>query len=101
MSNMRDRVLPASQRWDLGHLRDHLDLLHGDRASKVSAFWTMLTLSGVIAVAGVLGDSTATVIGAMIVAPLGVPITGIVRGDGGLVARSGRSWQAASISWSG
>jgi uncharacterized hydrophobic protein (TIGR00271 family) len=93
MSTMRDRILPASQRWDLGHLRDHLDLLHGDRASKVSAFWTMLTLSGVIAVAGVLGNSTATVIGAMIIAPLGVPIMGvalgIVRGSGGLVARSG------------
>jgi uncharacterized hydrophobic protein (TIGR00271 family) len=93
MSKMRERILPASQRWDLGHLRDHLDLLHGDRASKVSAFWTMLTLSGVIAVAGVLGNSTATVIGAMIIAPLGVPIMGIalgiVRGSGGLVARSG------------
>ena len=93
MSKMRDRILPASQRWDLGQLRDHLDLLHGDRASKVSAFWTMLTLSGVIAVAGVLGNSTATVIGAMIIAPLGVPIMGIalgiVRGDGRLVARSG------------
>lgn len=93
MSTLRDRVLPASQRWDLGHLRDHLDLVSGDRASKVSAFWTMLTLSGVIAVAGVLGNSTATVIGAMIIAPLGVPIMGIalgiVRGDGGLVGRSG------------
>jgi uncharacterized hydrophobic protein (TIGR00271 family) len=93
MGKMRDRVLPASQRWDLGHLRDHLDLLHGDRDSKVSAFWTMLTLSGVIAVAGVLGNSTATVIGAMIIAPLGVPIMGIalgvVRGEGRLVARAG------------
>ena len=93
MSSVRDRVLPASQRWDLEDLSDHLDLLQGDRASKVSAFWTMLTLSGVIAVAGVLGDSTATVIGAMIIAPLGVPIMGIalgiVRGSGGLVARSG------------
>jgi uncharacterized hydrophobic protein (TIGR00271 family) len=93
MSTVWRRVLPASQRWDLVDLRDHLDLLQGDRASKVSAFWTMLTLSGVIAVAGVLGDSTATVIGAMIIAPLGVPIMGvalgIVRGEGGLVARSG------------
>jgi uncharacterized hydrophobic protein (TIGR00271 family) len=93
MSTARDRILPESQRWDLGHLSDHLDLLHGDRASKVSAFWTMLTLSAVIAVAGVLGNSTATVIGAMIIAPLGVPIMGIalgiVRGEGVLVARSG------------
>jgi len=45
MSSVQGRVLPASQRWDLVHLRDHLDLLHGDRDSKVSAFWTMLTLS--------------------------------------------------------
>ncbi|MEO8518685.1 MAG: TIGR00341 family protein [Dermatophilaceae bacterium] len=92
MSSIREIVLPPSQRWDLGHLRDHLDLLHGDRAPKVSAFWTMLTLSAVIAVAGVLGNSTATVIGAMIIAPLGVPIMGIalgiVRGDGRVVGRS-------------
>jgi uncharacterized hydrophobic protein (TIGR00271 family) len=40
----------------------------------------MLTLSGVIAIAGVLTDSTATVIGAMIIAPLGTPILGIAWG---------------------
>lgn len=37
----------------------------------------MLALSAVIAVAGVVGDSTATVIGAMIVAPLSTPILGV------------------------
>ena len=40
----------------------------------------MLTLAGMIAIAGVLTDSTATVIGAMIIAPLGTPILGIALG---------------------
>ncbi len=52
----------------------------------------MLVLSSVIAVSGVVGDSTATVIGAMIVAPLSVPILGIAlgiaTGRGSLIARS-------------
>ena len=40
----------------------------------------MLALSAVIATAGVLADSTATVIGAMIIAPLSTPIMGIALG---------------------
>ncbi|MCH9815258.1 MAG: TIGR00341 family protein [Actinomycetia bacterium] len=44
--------------------------------SKLSRFWILLLLSGVIASAGVVSDSTATVIGAMIVAPLMTPIIG-------------------------
>jgi uncharacterized hydrophobic protein (TIGR00271 family) len=40
----------------------------------------MLVLSAVIATAGVLADSTATVIGAMIIAPLSTPIMGIALG---------------------
>lgn len=52
----------------------------------------MLTLAGLIAIAGVLTDSTATVIGAMIIAPLGTPILGIglgiVTGHLSLVIRS-------------
>ncbi len=43
---------------------------------KYSAFWMLLGLAGVIATAGVVADSTATVIGAMIVAPLMTPILG-------------------------
>lgn len=46
------------------------------RRRVLSAFWTLLLLSAVIASAGVIGDSTATVIGAMIVAPLMRPILG-------------------------
>ncbi|MRG58920.1 DUF389 domain-containing protein [Agromyces sp. CFH 90414] len=43
-----------------------------------SRFWILLGLASVIAAAGVVGDSTATVIGAMIVAPLMTPILGVV-----------------------
>lgn len=44
----------------------------------LSRFWLLLCLASVIAAAGVVGDSTATVIGAMIVAPLMTPILGVV-----------------------
>ena len=40
----------------------------------------MLVLAGVIATAGVIGNSTATVIGAMIIAPLATPIMGMAFG---------------------
>ncbi len=46
------------------------------KRDKRSQFWILLSLAGVIATAGVVNDSTATVIGAMIVAPLMTPILG-------------------------
>ncbi len=49
-----------------------------DVGRKLSRYWLLLLLAGVIAAAGVVADSTATVIGAMIVAPLMVPILGSV-----------------------
>jgi uncharacterized hydrophobic protein (TIGR00271 family) len=58
-------------------IQDAVDLFHGDIGAKQSRFWLLLVLSAVIATAGVLGDSTATVIGAMIVAPLATPIYGV------------------------
>lgn len=78
--SLRQKMLPPSQRRTLEELTAELDLRHGDRAAKLSSFWTMLTLSGVIASAGILNDSTATVIGAMIIAPLSTPIMGIAMG---------------------
>ncbi|WP_068024969.1 DUF389 domain-containing protein [Nocardia mexicana] len=85
-------LLPDSQRRSLDELTDRLDLSVGDSSAKRSAFWIMLVLSAVIAISGVAGDSTATVIGAMIVAPLSVPILGIglgiATGRGRLVGRS-------------
>ncbi|HEY4266559.1 MAG TPA: DUF389 domain-containing protein [Galbitalea sp.] len=47
-----------------------------DRPQRLSRFWILLVLAAVIASAGVVGDSTATVIGAMIVAPMMLPIQG-------------------------
>ncbi|MET8969641.1 DUF389 domain-containing protein [Streptomyces hydrogenans] len=62
----------------------------GSRSS--SRFWVLLVLASVIASAGVVGDSTATVIGAMIVAPLMTPILGtalaLVLADRSHVVRS-------------
>lgn len=49
----------------------------GDRRAKASAFWMLLACSSIIAAAGVLSNSTAVVIGAMVIAPLGTPIYGI------------------------
>ncbi|MBC9719349.1 TIGR00341 family protein [Streptomyces sp. TRM66268-LWL] len=46
------------------------------RSPSSTRFWALLVLASVIAGAGVIGDSTATVIGAMIVAPLMTPILG-------------------------
>ncbi|MEU1005974.1 DUF389 domain-containing protein [Streptomyces tibetensis] len=80
-SGVRALVLPVSQRRSLEELGEDLDLSSGDTRSKRSAFWTMLTLSSVIAACGVLTDSTATVIGAMIIAPLSTPIMGIALGS--------------------
>jgi uncharacterized hydrophobic protein (TIGR00271 family) len=59
-------------------MRDQL-LFDGPNAGrKLSAFWVLLVLAGMIASAGIASDSTATVIGAMIVAPLMTPIVGTV-----------------------
>lgn len=80
VNELRTIVLPANQRRTLEELTEDLDLRQGDTRAKQSAFWTMLTLAGVIATAGVLADSTATVIGAMIIAPLSTPIMGIALG---------------------
>ncbi|MFC8899494.1 TIGR00341 family protein [Streptomyces cinereoruber] len=64
---------------DAGAARRMADALFIERAwrSRSSTrFWVLLVLAAVIASAGVVGDSTATVIGAMIVAPLMTPILG-------------------------
>ncbi|WP_433221235.1 TIGR00341 family protein [Dactylosporangium sp. CS-047395] len=73
-------LLPAAQRRTMAELADEVDLDRGERAAKRSAFWSMLTLAAVIAAAGILADSTATVIGAMIIAPLSRPIMGMALG---------------------
>ena len=63
---------------DLKRMRDQLFFEGDEHNRRLSRFWLLLPLSAVIASAGVVSDSTATVIGAMIVAPLMTPILGIV-----------------------
>jgi uncharacterized membrane protein len=63
---------------DIKRMRDQLFFDGPHRRVRLSRFWLLLLLAAVIASAGVVSDSTATVIGAMIVAPLMTPILGIV-----------------------
>jgi len=67
----------AGTRRTLPELQDELFLDIGDVSRKLSKFWILLMLAATIATSGILTDSTATVIGAMIVAPLGTPIMGM------------------------
>ena len=63
---------------DISRMRDQLFFEGPEHGRRLGRFWLLLPLSAVIASAGVVSDSTATVIGAMIVAPLMTPILGIV-----------------------
>ena len=58
------------------HIRDAVFFEGPDVRQRLSRFWILITLASIIAAAGVAADSTATVIGAMIVAPLMTPILG-------------------------
>src|ERR1700734_21348 len=82
----------AGPRRTLPELQDELFLDVGDASRKLSRFWVLLALAATIATAGILTESTATVIGAMIVAPHGTPIMGIglavVIGDARRLTRS-------------
>jgi uncharacterized membrane protein len=84
--------VPSIADSDIARMREKLFFEGDDRARRLSAFWTLLLLAAAIASAGVASDSTATVIGAMIVAPLMTPILGIVLsvtiGDGRNLATS-------------
>jgi uncharacterized hydrophobic protein (TIGR00271 family) len=77
---------------DVARMRAQLLFDGPDARRKLSRFWTLLVLAAVIASAGIVSDSTATVIGAMIVAPLMTPILGsvlsIATGDGRNLVRS-------------
>jgi uncharacterized hydrophobic protein (TIGR00271 family) len=82
---------------DLGPLRREevaatLYFEQPERTAKQVAWWVMLVLSVAIATFAVLQDSTAVVIGAMLVAPLMTPILGLSAAlVNGWRRRSGRS----------
>ena len=63
---------------DIQQMRNQLFFEGQDVRRRLSRYWLLLLLAAVIATAGVVSDSTATVIGAMIVAPLMTPILGVV-----------------------
>jgi uncharacterized hydrophobic protein (TIGR00271 family) len=90
------------------HLRDAVFFEGSGVRHRLSRFWILITLASIIAAAGVAADSTATVIGAMIVAPLMTPIFGtmlsVVLADRRNLARSlllvaGGGLVAIAIGW--
>jgi uncharacterized hydrophobic protein (TIGR00271 family) len=68
--------MPKTTLADVERMTDALFIDGPVTSAKSSKFWILLILAGIIATAGVIADSTATVIGAMIVAPLMTPILG-------------------------
>ncbi len=96
-----DTLAKLTQGWlhtrDLGDERrseiaDDLYFEPPGQVNKLTAWWVMLTLSVIIATYGILQDSTAVVIGAMLIAPLMTPIVGaagaIVNGRKSRLVRS-------------
>jgi len=73
-------VVTSLIRVDVDQMRDQVFFEGPERERRLSRYWLLLLLSAVIATAGVVSDSTATVIGAMIIAPLMTPILGVVLG---------------------
>jgi hypothetical protein len=69
-------VVTSLTQVDIKQMRDRLFFEGPERNRRLSRYWLLLLLSAVIATAGVVSDSTATVIGAMIIAPLMTPILG-------------------------
>jgi uncharacterized hydrophobic protein (TIGR00271 family) len=87
-------VIIRGQRRTLEELGEELFLDVGDVATKRWRFAILLMMAAIIATAGLLADSTATVIGAMIVAPLGTPIMGTGLG---IVTGNGRRMVASAL----
>jgi uncharacterized hydrophobic protein (TIGR00271 family) len=93
---------------DTKHMRDAVFFEGSDVRQRLSRFWILITLASIIAAAGVAADSTATVIGAIIVAPLMTPILGtmlsVVLADRANLTRSllhiaGGAVVAIAIGW--
>jgi uncharacterized hydrophobic protein (TIGR00271 family) len=70
----------AVDQTDITRIRDVLMFEPPDLGKRLVRFFALLILASAIATYGLLGDSVATVIGAMIVAPLMLPIMGLAFG---------------------
>jgi uncharacterized hydrophobic protein (TIGR00271 family) len=75
-SNAAAPAAAGPPRNSIADMRDSVLFDGVQRRNRLTRFWILLVLASVIASAGVLADSTATVIGAMIVAPMMLPIQG-------------------------
>lgn len=78
---MTEAAVPHVTRWGaklntVDYMREAVFFEGPSVRAQYTRFWLLLVLSSAIASAGVVTDSTATVIGAMIVAPLMRPIQG-------------------------
>jgi len=71
-------VVTSRTQADINQMRDGAFFEGPERNRRLSRYWLLLLLSAVIASAGVVSDSTAIVIGAMIIAPLMTPVLGVV-----------------------
>jgi uncharacterized hydrophobic protein (TIGR00271 family) len=74
---LRDRRLEPARTEEIS---DGLFFEQPRRAAKLASFWIMMSLATAIATFAVIQNSTAVVIGAMLVAPLMTPIMGIAAG---------------------
>lgn len=74
---LRERDVGSQRRQTIG---DGLFFEEPHRVEKLASWWVMLLLSVAIATFGVIQDSTAVVIGAMLIAPLMTPILGTSAG---------------------
>jgi uncharacterized hydrophobic protein (TIGR00271 family) len=73
-----DASVPNATLEDVPRMRAAVFFEGPEMRTRLSRFWLLLVLASCIAATGVVADSTATVIGAMIVAPLMTPILGIM-----------------------
>ena len=76
---LTDRTIDAglAHRVDPSTLLDQIMPGRGDARAQASSFWVLLIASAYISACGVVVESTAVIIGAMVIAPLGMPIFGI------------------------
>jgi len=65
---------------EVARVRETVIFEEPNRSVKLVRFWCLLTLAAAISTFGLLSNSVATVIGAMIVAPLMLPIVGLAFG---------------------
>ena len=77
---------------EIKRVRDALLFEYPKRQRKITCFFILLILASSISTFGLVGDSVATVIGAMIVAPLMLPIMGLAFGisltDRGIIMKT-------------